>query len=174
LSALAKAASMSPPAIAHSCVLLVPNCSQTSGEPSVVDAVAVGADHDRDRVADVLDGALGQWPVLRGLDLHAGGRPDHRHGSREVAGQVVVGVDADDVGALLGRRLVDRHDSRVRLGGADQRGPDRAHRRVVVDVVAAPGDQARVLLALHGLPDEGAHAGTPFSAAVLTASTMLW
>ena len=37
----------------------------------VVDAVAVGADHDRDRVADVLDGVLGKRPVLRGLDLHA-------------------------------------------------------------------------------------------------------
>ena len=33
-SASAKAASMSPPPTAHSCVLFVPNCSQTSGEPS--------------------------------------------------------------------------------------------------------------------------------------------
>ena len=33
-SASARAASKSPPATAHSCVLLVPNCSQTSGAPS--------------------------------------------------------------------------------------------------------------------------------------------
>ena len=33
-SASARPASMSPPPTAHSCVLLVPNCSQTSGEPS--------------------------------------------------------------------------------------------------------------------------------------------
>ncbi len=86
-SASAHAASMSPPPIDHSCVELVPNSSWTSGEPvlerllgvddhgqrvvldehllgGVDDRVLVLADDDGDALADVLDLALGERPVL--------------------------------------------------------------------------------------------------------------
>ena len=47
----------------------------------VDDGVLVRADHDRDRIADVLDDLLGQRPVLGRLDL------DRRAAPRRAAGR---------------------------------------------------------------------------------------
>ena len=117
----------------------------------VDDRVAVIADHERDRIADVLDLALGQHPVIGGVDLDAGRHPRHRQARLHV--EILVGVDRDDAVARLGRRRVDRDDLGVRLGRAHPCPPQLADQVDVVDVARAAGDQPRVLLAAQGAPD---------------------
>ena len=140
---------------------------------------AVGAEDDRDGVADVLDDAPGQRPVLGVVDLDALGRPGHRQRGEQV-GHVLAGVDGDDVVAGLGRALVDRDDRGVGLGRADDRRVQHPGDRDVVDVGGLAGDQPRILLAAQGAADvrlarlDGAHAETPCLAAACTALTMLW
>ena len=113
---------MSPPPIDHSCVWLVPSSAWTSGAPSssafsgstttgsgsystthllggVDDGVLVVADDDRDGLADVLDLALGERPVLGRLDLDARRDPGHRQ--RRVEVEVLAGEDAVDAGRSL-------------------------------------------------------------------------
>jgi hypothetical protein len=76
--------------------------------------VAVGADHERDGIADAVDLVLGDGPVRRVLDLDPGRDPGHRQRRLEV--QVVARVDRVDARGGLGGRRVDRDDLRVRLG----------------------------------------------------------
>jgi hypothetical protein len=105
----AHAASMSPPPIDHSCDLVGAEVSGDERRPSssafsgstttgqrvvldehllggVDDGVLVVAEHDRDALADVLDLALGQRPVLGRLDLDARRHPGHRAGRRRCRG----------------------------------------------------------------------------------------
>ena len=70
----------------------------------VDDRVAVGADDDGDRVADVLDGALGQRPVRRRVDVDAGRHPGQRERRLEV--EVLAGEDGLDAVAARARREV--------------------------------------------------------------------
>ena len=154
-------------------------------------AVAVLADDERDGVADVLDLALGQDPVVGRVDLDA--RRDPRHREARLHVEVLVGVDRDDAVARLGRRRVDRDDLRVRLRRAHPGRPHLPGEGDVVDVGGLALDQARVLLAPQRAPDVavagrgrrlgGAHADTscgalapllPALAASSTALTMLW
>ena len=147
----------------------------------VDDAVLVVADDDRDALADVLDLALGQRPVLGRLDLHARRHPGHRQARGDV--EVLAGEDPVDAGQLAGAGGVDRDDLGVRLGRADDRHVEHAGHHHVVDVAAAAGDHPRVLLAPERLADplavggllDDAHSVTscPF-AADITALTMLW
>ena len=116
-------------------------------------AVAVVADHERDRIADVLDLALGEDPVVGRVDLDARRDPGHRQAGLHV--EVLVGVDGDDAVARHGRRRVDRDDLRVGLGRAHPRGPQLALKVDVVDVGALAGDQPRVLLAAQRPADVG-------------------
>ena len=57
----------------------------------VDDRVAVVADHERDRVADVVDLVLGERPVRRVVDLDPRRDPGHRQRRLEV--EVVAGED---------------------------------------------------------------------------------
>jgi hypothetical protein len=148
-------------------------------------AVLVVADDDRDRLADVLDGAAGQRPRLRALDLHPGRHPGHRERRLEV--EVVAREHAVDAGERLRALGVDRDDPGVRLRGAHDRHVEHPGEDDVVDVAPAPGDHPGVLLAAQRLADPlaarrllpgRAHAVTPWlreaSAADSTALTMLW
>src|SRR3954447_13083322 len=135
---------------------------------SVDHAVLVGADHDGDWVANALDLAGLQGPVAGVVDLHTRRVPDHQQRAGEVAAQLLAGVHGHHAGVLLGAGLVDRHDRRVRLGRADDRGVEHAGENHVVRVGAPPGDHPGILLALHGLPD-GGHADTSSPAALRTA-----
>jgi hypothetical protein len=73
--------------------------------------VAVITDDEGHRVADVLDLALGQDPVVGRVDLDAGRDPRHRQAGVHV--EVVVGEDVEALGHARG---VDRDDLRVGLG----------------------------------------------------------
>jgi hypothetical protein len=133
----------------------------------VDDGVAVVADDGGDRVAHVVDRALGDRPVLGRVDGDAGRHPGRRH--RAAGVHVLAGEDGDDVVAGLGRRLVDGHDPRARLGRADERDIQRARQDDVVGVAGAARDEARVLLAAQRAPDvlgrwgvfDGAHVSPP-------------
>ena len=118
----------------------------------VDDAVLVGADDDRHRVADALDLAALQRHVVRGVDLHPGRRPDHRDAALEA--QVLGREDAEDARLRRGLGGVDRGDRRVRLGRAHDRRVDGARDVQVVDEAPGAGDEAGVLAPLHRLPDE--------------------
>ncbi len=132
--------------------------------------VAVVADHDGDRIADVLDDLLGQRPVLRHGDVDAGRDPGHREPRLEL--EVAGDQHREHAGPGLGGLGVDRDDPGVGLGRAHERRVQQARQDDVVDVGGAAGDQARVLLALHRAADEavvgrglgGAHAPSPLSA----------
>ncbi len=112
----------------------------------VDDGVAIGADHQRDGVTDVMDLVLGQRPVRRVLDLDPRRDPGHRQRRLEI--EVVADEDRVDAGVGLRLRHVDRRDLRVRLGRADERRPQLARDVDVVDVAGAAHDQPRVFLAL--------------------------
>ena len=135
--------------------------------------VAVGADHERDRVADAVDLVLGDGPVRRVLDLDPRRHPRHRQRRLEV--EVVAGEDRVHARVVLGRAGVDRGDLRVRLGRAHERRPQLPGDVDVVDVARAAHDQPRVLLALDRPPDPGlGRGGGHASEAARTALTMLW
>ena len=102
--------------------------------------VAVAADDDGDRVADVLHRVLRQRPVDGRGDLDAGRHPGEREAGLEV--EVGAGEDGLDAGPRGGGRRVDRGDRGVRLGGAHEGGVQRAAGLDVVDVVALALDAA--------------------------------
>ena len=115
-------------------------------------AVAILADDDGDGVADVVDGPARDRPVFGVLHLDARRYPRHRQRATEV-GHVLAGEYGVDPVALPRERGVDRNDLCVRLGRADECRPQRARQHDVVDVSAASGDQSRILLAAHRLPN---------------------
>ena len=147
----------------------------------VDDAVLVVAEDDRDALADVLDLALGERPVLGRLDLDARRHPGHRQAGGDV--EVLAGEDAVHAGQLPRAGGVDRDDLGVRLGRADDGHVEHAGDDHVVDVAPAAGDHPRVLLAPQRLADPlavgarllgDAHSVTSWPAADSTALTMLW
>src|SRR5207253_3839687 len=85
-------------------------------------------------------------------------------------------------------RQIHRADIRVRIRTAQKRGVMHAGKVEIIDIMAEPLDQPRVLLALEGLADKsGSHGVLPelaaifsglraliFLAAYCTASTMCW
>ena len=79
------------------------------------DRVAVLANNDSDGVADMLDGAADQRPVVGVLDLDARRNPCHRQRTAEV-GHVLAGEHGADPGTFGGRRGIDRDDLGIRLG----------------------------------------------------------
>ena len=140
----------------------------------VDDRVAVRADHERDRVADVVDLVLGDRPVRRVVDVDPRRHPRHRQ--RRLQVEVVAGEDGVDAVDRPSRAArVDRGDLRVRLGRAHERRPQLPGDVDVVDVAGAAHDQPRVLLALDRPPDPGLGGGGGHaSEAARTALTMLW
>jgi len=135
--------------------------------------VAVVADHQRDRVADVVHLVLGQRPVRRVVDLDPRRHPGHRQRRREV--EVVPREHGAHARVLARSGRVDGQDLRVRLGRAHERRPQLPGDVDVVDVARAAHDQPRVLLALDRPADPRlGHGGGHASAAASTALTMLW
>ena len=206
-SASAKPASTSPPGSDHSWTLLVPSSSCTNGAARdrrlgiddrrqrlvldehvlgrVGDGVAILADHDRDRVADVLDLPAGQRPVRRVVDLDAGRRPGHRQRTTEI-GHVLAGEDRVDARAA---RAAAEVSIEVILAWASGERTNDAHsiagQRDVVDVAALAGDQradppCAAARGRRGRVGAGAsrrscrHPRADLSAASSTALTMLW
>jgi len=105
---------------------------------------AVGDDRD-DRLADEARAIGGERPDAA---RHREGRMRRvdRHrlaGPTEVGG----GEDADDTRRAASRRHVDRADARMRVGRAHHRRVEAAENAQVVDELASPRDEPRVLAA---------------------------
>ncbi len=115
----------------------------------VLGRVAAVGDDDRDRVTHVADVADRERRGQR----HLG--PEHGVPRLAVpAVEVLPGEHGHDAGGGLGRAGVDGRDRRPRDLAADEGGVEHARHRHVVDVLPVPRQQARVLLAGDGLPDE--------------------
>src|SRR5581483_8887993 len=126
--------------------------------------------HDGDRVTDEADLVGGERVEL--ADLAPGGHRDGDH--RAHALDVLARVDADDTRGAPGRGGVDARDARVGERAAQERGVEHVGQPHVVDVAAAPGEDAAVLDAGHLGADEP-HCPTPMrSAASCTPSTIDW
>ena len=145
----------------------------------VLGDVAVVGDHERDRLAHVVD-LFARQRVLRAAMGQVGVRDQQRqrlgHRCGEVA-QVVVGPDGVDALELEHLVDVDVDDPRVGVRRTEHRGVQGAGAdRDVVDIAALAADQPLVLDPLHlGAHQLGRHASSPPStAARSTALTMFW
>ena len=168
----------------------------------------LGVDHRGQQLVlhvDEVDGVLGDVAALRhhrghGLahvadpirgDAVLGDRRVGEAGQRSgLLGGLGAGHHQHHARQRFGPAGVDALDARVRVRASQHRGVGHVGKDHVVDVLAAPGQQPRVLDALHALADPAvaapglggvgvggfAHCPSPriLAAAVSTASTMVW
>ena len=122
--------------------LLVGDADALAG---VLGDVAVGRDDHDDRLADVVDLVLGEGVAGAAVGQR---RVRDEQGQRlaDPAGEVLVDVDADDALDVDRVGRVDVDDAGVRVRAAHERGGEGVVPEVV-EVAAAAGDEARVLLA---------------------------
>jgi hypothetical protein len=140
------------------------------GDPlgGVLGDVPVGRHHHHDRLADVVDLAVGQRVAgARRGQLRV--RDEHGQRLRERAGEVLVGVDGDQALDVEGGVHVDVDDAGVRVRAAHEGGGQRAAADVV-EVAAAAGDEPGVLPPADRLAEQlGGHRAPPSAVSAETA-----
>ena len=126
-------------------------------DPDPVDGVlgdvAVGGDHHDDRLADVVDHAVGER-VRRLRRVQRRVRDQQRQRLGDPAVEVLVGVDRDQAVDVERVGDVDVDDAGVRVRAAQERGGQRLVAEVV-EVAAVAGGQAQVLPALRSAAPNG-------------------
>ena len=110
------------------------------------DVARIG-DDQRHRLADMADFSERDRALLDRRIGEAGKEPG-------LLRRLLAGDHGDNSGQRLGRALVDRPDARMRVRAAQRRRMRHIGQHDVVDEAAAPGQEARILLAQHARADD--------------------
>ena len=119
--------------------------------------VAAVRHHQRHRLADVTDLAVGQCIEPRLVERHAGVRHPHHAAVGHHRRDIVEREHGVDAGQTERRLLVDAADQRVRMRTSHERDVQQAGQRDVVDEAALAAQQRLVLKAGDARADQGGH-----------------
>ena len=129
----------------------------------VLGEVAAVRDHQRHRLADVADLAVGERVEPRLVERHAGVRDPHHAAVGHHLGDVVEREHGMNAGQSQRHLLVDALDQRVRMRAAHERDVQQVGQRDVVDEAALAAQQRFVLEAIDAGANQEGMANFPLS-----------